>query len=107
MQLEDLRATVPAVTGCPDDGRDRRRRPGRRLADRGSTALTMHQVAERLQCALEGRDIIGQAKGVRMARDGLNANDAFEVLRRRSQHTNARLRDVAQQLVAARMVRSR
>jgi signal transduction protein with GAF and PtsI domain len=66
-----------------------------------------NQVAEQLQSALEGRDIIGQAKGILIARHGLNANDAFEVLRRRSQHTNTKLRDVAQQLVAAQMVRSR
>lgn len=52
-------------------------------------------VASHLQAALESRDLIGQAKGVLMARRGLGAEEAFALLREASQHENRKLRDVA------------
>ena len=50
--------------------------------------------------ALVTRDLIGQAKGILMARQNCHANDAFDILRRASQRTNRKLRDVAAELVA-------
>ena len=59
-------------------------------------------VISQLQAALESRDVIGQAKGILMARQGLSADEAFDVLRRASQRTNRKLRDVAAEVAAAR-----
>lgn len=53
-----------------------------------------------LEEALGSRDTIGQAKGILMARQGLSANEAFDVLRRASQRSNRRLRDIAADVVA-------
>ena len=54
-----------------------------------------HELADHLQIALESRDTIGQAKGILMTRLGVDADEAFAVLRARSQETNRKLRDVA------------
>lgn len=53
---------------------------------------------EHLRAALVSRDIIGQAKGLLMARQGIDADEAFDVLRRASQRLNRRLREVAADL---------
>jgi AmiR/NasT family two-component response regulator len=49
--------------------------------------------------ALASRDLIGQAKGILMAREGCSADQAFDMLRRASQRLNQKLRDVAEQIV--------
>jgi GAF domain-containing protein len=51
--------------------------------------------------ALETRDLIGQAKGIVMARERCDSNEAFDILRRASQRTNRKLRDIAAELVAS------
>lgn len=48
-----------------------------------------------LRTALRSRDEIGQAKGILMATRGLDADEAFALLRRVSMHSNVKLRDVA------------
>ncbi|ALG15013.1 histidine kinase [Kibdelosporangium phytohabitans] len=48
-----------------------------------------------LRTAIESRDVIGQAKGILMARHGLTSDEAFDLLRRTSQHLNVKLADVA------------
>ena len=53
----------------------------------------------RLQEALLSRDIIGQAKGLIMAREGCSAEDAFGRLRLQSQQENRKLRVIAQEVV--------
>lgn len=55
--------------------------------------------ADALQRALETRAPIEQAKGMLMALHRIDANQAFQLLRRQSQTTNTRLRDVAIDLV--------
>lgn len=63
-------------------------------------ALTLAEMtAAQLREALETRDLIGQAKGVIMGRQGVGADEAFDILRRASQRTNRRLRDVAADLI--------
>jgi GAF domain-containing protein len=67
--------------------------------------LRGHQeLTEQLHAALQSRDVIGQAKGILMARSGIDSNAAFERLREFSQRTNVKLRDVADQLVASERV---
>jgi GAF domain-containing protein len=56
-------------------------------------------LSEGLKEALRTRDVIGQAKGMLMVRDGMGEDDAFAVLVRLSQQTNTKLRDVARKLV--------
>ena len=45
--------------------------------------------------AIASRDMIGQAKGILMARRGLSPEEAFDVLRRTSQDINVKLVDLA------------
>ena len=52
-----------------------------------------------LQAALVSRELIGQAQGILMERERVSAEQAFDILRRASQHLNEKLRDVAQNLV--------
>jgi GAF domain-containing protein len=56
--------------------------------------------ATQLREALESRDVIGQAKGILMERERVTADDAFDMLRRASQHLNRKLRDLAEELAA-------
>lgn len=59
-------------------------------------ALTL---AEQLQEAMSSRAAIEQAKGILMARHGVDADGAFDMLRRQSQHENRKLREIAQEIV--------
>jgi GAF domain-containing protein len=52
-----------------------------------------------LKNALVSRELIGQAQGILMERERVSADQAFDILRRASQHLNEKLRDVAQNLV--------
>ncbi|MDQ3897448.1 MAG: GAF and ANTAR domain-containing protein [Actinomycetota bacterium] len=59
-----------------------------------STALHDEQMEE----ALQSRDVIGQAKGILMAREHVGPEEAFDMLRRASQRVNVKLREVARQI---------
>lgn len=52
-----------------------------------------------LRVAMEHRAEIEQAKGIVMASLHCTPDEAFDVLRRQSQHENRRLRDIAHELV--------
>ena len=54
---------------------------------------------ENLRSALDSREIIGQAQGILMQREKITAEQAFQLLRRCSQHLNRKLRAVAQDVV--------
>jgi hypothetical protein len=65
-------------------------------------ALRRHaELVEQLNQALESRDVIGQAKGILMARESCTSEAAFDMLRRASQRLNQKLRDVAEQIAAS------
>ncbi|MEU4252926.1 ANTAR domain-containing protein [Amycolatopsis sp. NPDC026612] len=51
-----------------------------------------------LRKALESRDVIGQAKGILMQRQGIGAEEAFDILRRTSQELNVKLVKLAETL---------
>ncbi|GLZ41978.1 GAF and ANTAR domain-containing protein [Actinokineospora sp. NBRC 105648] len=71
------------------------------LALATAEGLTREQLRiEQLRDALDSRDVIGQAKGILMARRGIGADEAFDTLRRTSQNINVKLRDLAATLVA-------
>jgi GAF domain-containing protein len=66
-----------------------------------ATSLAGSELVNRqLELALDSRDVIGQAKGIIMARDGVSADEAFDILRRVSQRSGAKLRDIAGEVVA-------
>ncbi|MET0729517.1 MAG: GAF and ANTAR domain-containing protein [Acidimicrobiales bacterium] len=76
------------------------------LAQQATAVLAnVHAFAEasglnsQLRDALASRDLIGQAKGILMARESCTAEEAFDILRRASQRTNRKLRDIASDLV--------
>jgi AmiR/NasT family two-component response regulator len=54
-----------------------------------------------LRQALSSRAVIDQAKGMLMARYGVSADHAFELLARKSQEQNAKVRVIAEAMVNA------
>jgi transcriptional regulator with GAF, ATPase, and Fis domain len=64
------------------------------LANAGALA-SAELAKQHLEEALNTRDLIGQAKGILMARQGVTAQEAFDVLRRASQRSGRKLRDIA------------
>jgi GAF domain-containing protein len=73
------------------------------LASLALSAAYSHEDEERraadFAAALRTREIIGEALGILMERERISANQAFDILRRASQHLNIKLRDIAQDLV--------
>ncbi len=76
------------------------------LADQVMTAVanaelyeSSHALAVHLELALESRGVIERAKGVLIARQGCDQDQAFDILRRASQRLNRKLRDIATDLV--------
>jgi ANTAR domain/GAF domain len=63
-----------------------------------STAKLARDMAE----AMRSRAVIEQAKGIIMADERIDADLAFDQLRRLSQHSNMKVRDVARRLVEER-----
>ncbi len=57
-------------------------------------------LAANLTLALEHRDVIGQAKGILIAQEGVSPNQAFDILRRASQRANRKVFDLAGEIVA-------
>jgi GAF domain-containing protein len=53
-----------------------------------------------LRRALDSRDVIGQAKGILMQRQGVDASAAFDILRSTSQELNVKLVTLAETLTA-------
>jgi len=95
-----LYARLPAAFGATD------RAQGLIFAAHAGMALAVAQAqatergrTDHLQTALVSREVIGQAQGILMERERITGDQAFDLLRRSSQHLNVKLRDVAQELV--------
>jgi GAF domain-containing protein len=76
------------------------------FAEQGAVAIynartyeAAHRLTSDLQSALSSRAVIEQAKGMLMVERQVPADKAFELLRERSQRTNRKLREVAQEMV--------
>jgi hypothetical protein len=73
------------------------------LAAGAFSSAQIHEDGERraanLHAALASREVIGQAEGILMERERITGEQAFDILRRASQHLNVKLREVAQHLV--------
>jgi transcriptional regulator with GAF, ATPase, and Fis domain len=72
------------------------------LARHASVALANARHDESMAQAIDARKLVGQAMGILMERYDIDGDRAFEVLKRYSQDTNTKLRDVAQQLILTR-----
>ena len=72
------------------------------LARHVSVALATVRREQNLNLAIDARKLVGQAMGILMERHNLDSDTAFAVLRRYSQDTNTKLRDVAQQVIETR-----
>ena len=72
----------------------------------GAIDVTLQRFAEyhSLQGAFGRRAAIEQAKGILMARHGVNAEKAFELLRDHSQHNGSKLIDVAEAIVESHLL---
>ncbi|SDS09358.1 GAF and ANTAR domain-containing protein [Actinopolymorpha singaporensis] len=69
------------------------------FAAHASVAIAAARRAETLTEALKTRSDISEAVGIVMERYRLNSQEAFDVLRRISQHRNIKLREVAHQII--------
>ena len=80
---------------APDAFDEQARKVGVVFAAHAAMALSTAVHEEQMDEALASRDLIGQAKGILMAREGVTADEAFDMLRRASQRLNVKLRHVA------------
>ncbi|MCU1602028.1 MAG: hypothetical protein JWO22_2737 [Frankiales bacterium] len=95
-----LYAQLPAAFNASE------RAQGLIFASYAALALSLAQAQEveehrieNLESALSSREVIGQAQGILMERERITAAQAFQLLRRSSQHLNLKLRTVAQDVV--------
>lgn len=65
------------------------------FAAHAAVAMVGARQQEQLENALKSRDVIGQAKGIIMGRDGVTDDEAFDRLKRASQRVNLKLTEVA------------
>ena len=96
----NLYARLPAAFGVTD------RAQGLLFATLAGLALDSAEVraseerrADNLLEALRTRELIGQAQGILMERERITGDQAFDVLRKASQHMNIKLREVAEALI--------
>jgi GAF domain-containing protein len=68
-------------------------------AARATYLIERHELAMHLERALQSRAVIDQAKGILMANERCDADEAFDILRRASQRENRKLQAIARDLV--------
>ena len=73
---------------------------GMLLAAHAAIAMTAARTEATLRAGLDGRDAIGQAKGILMERYKITATEAFGLLAASSQSVNQKLRAVSDHLAA-------
>jgi GAF domain-containing protein len=102
--LIDSRPAGVVLAGHPDPGAFGEDEIGIAyiVARHASIAVTRARHEETLAEAVDARKLVGQAMGILMERYDLDADRAFAVLARYSQHTNTKLRNVALRLIETR-----
>lgn len=75
------------------------------FASHAAVAFADAQKLDQLTSAVATRDLIGQAKGIVMERYDIDANQAFRLLVRLSQHGNQKIRAIAEELVTTRQIK--
>lgn len=68
------------------------------FAAHAAVGMANAQHQEHLRAAVSSRDLIGQAKGILMERYKITSDQAFRLIVRASQHTNRKVRDIAEEL---------
>jgi GAF domain-containing protein len=96
--LDDTMGALDFYSARPHAFDERSRLLGQVFASHAAVALKAAISEAGTDAALRTRDVIGQAKGVLMAREGLTAMEAFERLRDRSQQLNRPVRELATEL---------
>ncbi|MGH3613025.1 MAG: GAF and ANTAR domain-containing protein [Pseudonocardia sp.] len=98
----NIYAPHPSAFGPPE------RQVGEKFAEEASRALTLAvrmaecaEMSEHLQSALASRAVIDQALGIVMAQTRCTADQAFDTLRTISQNRNVKLREIAEEMIAA------
>jgi GAF domain-containing protein len=102
--LGALTVSSPAPDGLDAADRELTRRlaiPAATTLANGRAYQRVSRLAAQLEEALDSRATIERAKGILMAREGYDADEAFDRLRRASQQHNRKLRDVARAVVAS------
>ncbi len=94
----DTLGALNLFSKAPDAFDDAASAAGSVFAAHAAIALSTALHDEQMNQALESRDIIGQAKGILMAKEGVTADEAFDMLRRASQRLNLKLRKVAEDI---------
>jgi GAF domain-containing protein len=74
------------------------------LAQHACVAVATALQDETMAQAVDARRLVGQAMGILMERFDVDGDRAFAILRRYSQTTNTKLRDVAQHLIDTRQL---
>lgn len=96
----NLYARLPAAFGATDRAQGELFATLARLAlDSAEERAAGESTAINFSAALLTRELIGQAQGILMERERITADQAFDILRRASQHMNIKLREVAETLV--------
>jgi GAF domain-containing protein len=72
------------------------------VARHASVAVASARHEETMAQAVDARKLVGQAMGILMERFDVDGDRAFAILKRYSQDTNTKLRDVAQHLIDTR-----
>jgi hypothetical protein len=68
-------------------------------AQRALDAAAERELLDQLRAAVASNRVIGTAIGILMALRKVSEAEAFDILRRASQHTNRKLRDIAEEVV--------
>lgn len=98
---DGFRAALNLFSRAPDTFDDSARTVAGLFGVQAAVLLYGAEHAEHMQRALGTRDVIGQAKGILMERFKVDADGAFQMLVRSSQHTNLKVIDVARWLTSA------
>ncbi|GAB2642752.1 GAF and ANTAR domain-containing protein [Kribbella swartbergensis] len=86
----------------PSSSDDQRLTVAALLAQHAAVAIAQARHRESMMKAVEARKQVGQAVGILMQRFDISADLAFQVLSRHSQHSNTKLRQIAQYVVQHR-----
>lgn len=97
---EETFGALNLYAGEPNAFDDEAREVGVVFAAHAAVAMVEARRQEQFDDALASRDVIGQAKGILMARQGVTEEEAFGILRRASQRENEKLRAIAEQIAA-------
>lgn len=92
---EDSMGALDMYSRWPNAFDRRSQLVGQVFAAQASVAMKAALTEEGLKTAIQSRDVIGQAKGIVMARRRLTADMAFDVLKELSQHRNEKLAELA------------